>query len=35
MNQVRKVVYDKISAYRRQRNGVAEVDARSAWGGSL
>jgi hypothetical protein len=32
MNQVRKAVYDKISAYRRQRNGVPDVDARSAWG---
>ena len=31
MNEVRKAVYDRISAYRRQRNGVGAIDARSAW----
>src|SRR5687768_8369579 len=31
MNEVRRSVYDKISAYRRQRNGVTAIDARSAW----
>jgi catalase len=32
MNEVRRLVYDKISAFRRQRNGVPAIDARSAWG---